>query len=92
MIKNVVGAVVGSKLAQNSKNVGSTTGAATGAIAGTVIPMVLSRMSLPALVVIGAGGYLLKRYRDKQEREDAVMTPQPATPTNPDLTGVPAAA
>ncbi|MHA7820069.1 MAG: hypothetical protein ACX930_10530 [Erythrobacter sp.] len=87
MIKNVVGAIVGSKLAQNSTNVGNTAGAATGAIAGTVLPFVLSRMSLPALVAIGAGGYLLKRYRDKQETADTATTP-----TTPDVTGVPVAA
>ena len=88
MIKNVIGAIIGSKLAQKSTNVDSTTGAATGAIAGTVIPMVLARMSLPALVVIGAGGYLFKRYRDKQEQPEVAKT---TTPTTPDVTGVPAA-
>lgn len=89
MIKNVIGAIVGSKLAQNSAKVDNTAGAATGAIAGTVLPFVLSRMSLPALVAIGAGGYLLKRYRDKQENTG---TTTPNTPTTPDVTGVPASA
>lgn len=92
MIKNVLGAILGAELAKKTTQVDSTTGAATGAIAGTVIPMVLSRMSLPTLIAVGAGGYLFKKYKDKQERKEAVMTPQPETPAAPDLTGVPAAA
>lgn len=92
MIKNVIGAIVGSKLAQKSSNVDSTTGAATGAIAGTVIPMILSRMSLPAMLLVGAGGYLFKKYNEKQDPQESATKPTPEAPAKSDLTGVPAAA
>ena len=67
MIKNIIGAVIGAKLAGKSPRADSATGATTGAIAASAIPFIISRMSLPSLLAIGAGGYLLKRHHDKQE-------------------------
>lgn len=61
MIKNIIGAVAGAKLAQNTK-----VDNGTGAILGSVAPAIIARMSLPAMLAIGAGGYLLKRHRDQQ--------------------------
>lgn len=61
MIKSIIGAVAGAKLTQNTKvNNG------TGAILGSVAPALIARISLPALIAIGAGGYLLKRHRSQQ--------------------------
>jgi hypothetical protein len=74
MIKNIIGAAIGSKLAKQSPNVDNGTGAAIGAIA----PVVLSRMSLPLLVAVGAGGYLLKRRRDNQNGAASDQGKKPA--------------
>lgn len=79
MIKNILGAVVGAKLAQNSAKVDN----GTGAILGSIAPAVIARMSLPAMIVVGAGGYLIKRYRDQQAANGAgseTATPAPRIP------------
>lgn len=82
MIKNVIGAVIGAQLAKNTHKVDN----GTGAVLGSLAPMVLARLSLPAMIAVGAGGYLLKRHRDKQAaiptRSAAPMTsanPAPVT-------------
>ncbi len=72
MIKNILGAVVGARLAKNTPKVDN----GTGAILGSIAPAVIARMSLPAMIAIGAGGYLLKRHRDPQ----AGVTRGPVTP------------
>ena len=72
MIKNILGAVAGAKLAENTK-----VDNGTGAILGSVAPALIARMSLPALVAIGAGGWLLKRYRDKQANPELAQPPVP---------------
>jgi len=69
MLKNIIGAAVGSKLAKQPAK-----GGAAGAALATAVPFVLSRISLPAMVVLGAGGYLTKRFLDKKKREDASQT------------------
>ena len=79
MIKNILGAVVGAKLAQNSTKVDN----GTGAILGSIAPAVIARMSLPAMIVLGAGGYLVKRYRDQQAANGTAgdaATPAPRIP------------
>ncbi len=79
MIKNIIGAVVGAKLMGESPKVDNAAGAATGAFAATAIPFALSRLSLPAMLAIGVGGYLYKKHRDKQftEHTDAVRADGP---------------
>ena len=77
MIKNLIGAKLGAELAKKSANVGAKSGAALGAIA----PLAIARLSLPALVAVGAGGYLLKRYRDRKPRPNAASNPA-ATPSS----------
>lgn len=67
MIKNIIGAVIGAKLAGKSPKADSAAGATTGALAASAIPFIISRMSLPSMLAIGAGGYLLKRHHDKKE-------------------------
>lgn len=61
MIKNIIGAIAGAKIAKNTK-----VDNGTGAILGSVAPAIIARMSLPTMLAVGAGGYLLKRYRDQQ--------------------------
>lgn len=62
MIKNVLGAVVGAQLAKNTPKIDN----GTGAIIGSIVPAVIARMSLPTMIALGVGGYLLKRHRDQQ--------------------------
>lgn len=79
MIKNILGAVVGAKLAQNSTKVDN----GTGAIVGSIAPALIARMSLPALIAVGAGGYLLKRHRDQKAANGTASeaaTPAPRIP------------
>ena len=76
MLQKIIGAAIGAKLAKNSPAVGGATGAALGA----AVPFVLSRISLPTMVVLGVGGYLAKRWLDKDTAEQA---PQPAPPPAP---------
>lgn len=65
MIGKIIGAVAGSKAAKHSRNIGGTGGALLGAAA---VPLV-RRMSIPALLAIGAGGYAYKRWNDKRSAE-----------------------
>lgn len=76
MLQKIIGAAIGAKLAKNSPAVGGATGAALGA----AVPFVLSRISLPAMVALGVGGYVAKRWLDKEKAEQA---PRPAPPSAP---------
>lgn len=62
MIKTILGGLVGSQLAKNTTKIDN----GTGAILGSIAPTLIARMSLPALIAIGVGGYLFKRHRDQQ--------------------------
>ena len=66
MLRKIVGATIGAKLVGKSPKATSARGAAGGALVATALPFVISRISIPAMLVVGAGGYLLKRRRDKQ--------------------------
>ena len=82
MIGKVIGAFVGDRLAKQTTAVGGATGAALGVVATTV----LRRMSLPAMIAVGAGGYLVKKFIDRQETEKATGTADtqpPRTSTAP---------
>ena len=61
MIGKIIGAYAGDKLAKQTGSLGGAGGAALGVIAATV----LRRMSLPAMLALGAGGYIAKRLREK---------------------------
>lgn len=73
MIKNIIGAVVGSSVAQSAP----VKGGAAGAAIASAIPFVISRMSIPAMVALGVGGYFAKRYYDKRKAEE--QTPDKST-------------
>ena len=62
MIGKIIGAFVGDKVAKQTRGVGGATGAALGVVATTLI----RRMSIPAMIALGAGGYLAKKYASKQ--------------------------
>jgi hypothetical protein len=94
MIGKLVGAFVGDKLAKQT----SQFGGATGAVIGVAAASVLRRMSLPMMIVLGAGGYLAKkaidRSRDKQPDPQPVNTAttppaNPAANATPDAPAVP---
>ncbi|ABC64567.1 hypothetical protein ELI_12375 [Erythrobacter litoralis HTCC2594] len=72
MIGKMIGALVGGKLAQNARGIGGP----TGAVIGAAVPMVLRRLSLPAMVAMGVGGYAVKKYMDRKEEP---KTDTPAT-------------
>lgn len=67
MIGKIIGAVAGAKAAKHSREVGGTRGALLGAAA---VPLV-RRMSIPAMLAIGAGGYAYKKWSDRREAEKA---------------------
>ena len=62
MIKNILGGLVGSQLSKSTSKIDN----GTGAILGSIAPTLIARMSFPALIAIGVGGYLFKRHRDQQ--------------------------
>ena len=64
MIGKIIGAVAGKKAADHMRGVSGP----TGAILGATAPMLLRRLSLPAMLAVAAGGYAFKRYKDKQDR------------------------
>ena len=78
MIGKIIGAVVGDRVAKQTRGVGGPAGAALGVVAATAI----RRLSLPAMVVLGAGGYFAKKHFDKRNAESEATTP-PATSTAP---------
>ncbi|QYJ07901.1 hypothetical protein [Qipengyuania flava] len=61
MIGKVIGAFVGDRIAKQTKGIGGASGAALGVIATSV----LRRMSLPAMIALGVGGYVAKKVIDK---------------------------
>ncbi|MBV7258716.1 hypothetical protein [Erythrobacter crassostreae] len=85
MLGKIIGAAVGGSVAKQSKSIGGT----TGAVIGAAVPFVLSRMSLPAMVALGVGGYVAKKYFGKSEETlpkptnnktgSVASVPQPAT-------------
>ncbi len=79
MIRNLIGASIGASLAKRNK----TAGGVTGAVVAGAIPAIISRVSLPAMAVIGVGGYLAKRYLDKKAVEQATEPQKPAPQTAP---------
>lgn len=67
MLKHMIGAAIGSKMAKSSP----AAGGAAGAMIGAAIPFVVSRISIPTMLMLGAGGYLAKRYMDEKEEQEA---------------------
>lgn len=62
MIGKVLGAFLGGKAAQHVRGIQGPTGAALGVLA----PVILRRLSWPAMAAIGIGGYLAKKAIDRE--------------------------
>ena len=67
MIGKIIGAYAGDKLAKQTSGIGGAGGAALGVIAAGV----LRRMSLPAMIALGAGGYVAKKLYERNEAAKA---------------------
>jgi hypothetical protein len=65
MIGKLIGAVLGAQAAQHTAKVGG----AGGALLGVASASVLRRMSIPAMLALGAGGYAYKKWSEKREAE-----------------------
>ncbi|MEO6387259.1 MAG: hypothetical protein ABIT16_04540 [Croceibacterium sp.] len=63
MLSKILGGLVGAQAADHTDKVGGASGALLGVVAATV----LRRASLPLLIALTAGGYLLKKQSDKEE-------------------------
>lgn len=73
MIGKILGAYVGGKAAQRVRGIEGPVGAALGVLA----PAIIRRISWPAMIALGVGGYLAKRIAD----DNAV--PKTSTPSQP---------
>lgn len=67
MFGKIIGAVAGAKAAEHSRNVGGT----RGALMGMASASLLRKLSIPAVLAIGAGGYALKKYKDRKDAQEA---------------------
>ena len=62
MIGKIIGAFAGAKMAEKTSNIGGVGGALLGAASVAVV----RRLSLPALIALGAGGYVYKKYSERK--------------------------
>lgn len=67
MIRRMIGAAIGARVAKSHPALGG----ATGAMLVSAVPFVISRVSLPAMVALGVGGYVAKRYMEKAAAKPA---------------------
>ena len=84
MIGKIIGAYAGDRLAKQTNSIGGASGAALGVVAAAA----LRRLSLPAMIVLGAGGYVAKKLYERNERKKA----EPEVIVETDATGSTAAA
>lgn len=85
MIGKLIGAAAGSQLAKKSKDIGGVGGAAIGALAVPVI----TRLSIPALLLMGAGAYAFKKLTDGDKA--ATKKPSPSKVSKANAAASPAA-
>ena len=57
-------------------------GGATGVVLATAVPFIIARVSLPAMVALGVGGYVAKRFMDKNTAEQATKPTPPTAPVH----------
>ena len=67
MIGKIIGGLAGAKMAEKTSKLGGTGGALLGAAAVGVA----RRLSLPALIALGAGGYAYKKYSERKAKTPA---------------------
>lgn len=80
MIGKIIGAAIGGAVARQTSKIDGT----TGAMIGAAIPFVMRRMSIPGMIALGVGGYVVKKYLDRQEM------PQPADKDTVPVASIPA--
>lgn len=66
MFTKIIGAGLGAKAAEQT----SAFGGPMGAVIGAAAPMLIRRLSIPAMLAIAAGGYAYKKYSDKKAAAD----------------------
>ncbi len=71
MIGKMIGAIVGGNIAGKTRGVSGP----TGALIGAAIPAVIARMSLPAMLAVGVGGYFVKKHLDRKNAESGAVKP-----------------
>jgi hypothetical protein len=71
MIGKVLGAFLGGKAAQHVRGIQGPTGAALGVLA----PAIIRRLSWPAMIALGVGGYFAKKMIDQQDAKESSRTP-----------------
>lgn len=80
MIRKLIGAAIGASVAKKHPAAGGV----TGAVLASAVPFVLTRLSLPAMVVMGVGGYAAKRFMDRRgPQQDPAALPPPTAPVQP---------
>lgn len=85
MIRKLIGAAIGASVAKKHPAAGGM----TGVVLATAVPFVLSRLSLPGMIAMGVGGYVAKRFMDRQEggrsAAPSFTPPSPARPSTAQL-------
>ncbi len=84
MIRKLIGAAIGASVAKKHPAAGGV----TGVVLASAVPFVLRRLSLPGMIAMGVGGYVAKRYMDRQQSPrdtPALPPPTPATPSTAQL-------
>jgi hypothetical protein len=71
MIGKILGAVAGAKAAEQTTKIGG----AGGALLGVAAMSLARRLSVPALIVLTAGGYAFKKWNDKNAARPAPAAP-----------------
>lgn len=72
MIRKLIGGAIGAKLAKGHPALGGATGVAL----ATAVPFIISRVSFPAMIALGVGGYVAKRVLDRREQEQSGAAPR----------------
>lgn len=70
MIGRLIGAAIGSQAAKQTSAIGGTAGAAM----GFLVPTVLRRMSIPAMLALAGGAYAFKKFSDKNDEQRRAET------------------
>lgn len=76
MIRKLIGGAIGARLAKGHPALGGATGVAL----ATAVPFIISRVSFPAMIALGVGGYVVKRVLDQREAEGSQPAPRPSDP------------
>lgn len=79
MLRKIIGAAIGASVAKKHPAAGGV----TGAMIASAVPFVLTRISLPAMVALGVGGYVAKRFMDRREPQQTPALPPPTAPVQP---------